>query len=60
MNANAKYFDKNNKYINILVNEKETLRKYSEICNKMQGLDKKEFNSEPVYDDKYIKTKIKI
>ena len=60
MNAYAKYFDKNNKYINLLVNDKETLKKYSEIWNKIKSLNKKEFNSEPVYDDKYIKTTIKI
>ena len=31
MNAYAKHFDKNNKYINLLVNDKEILKKYSEI-----------------------------
>ena len=31
-----------------------------EIWDKIKGLIKKEFNSEPVYNDKYIKTKIKI
>ena len=31
MNTYAKYFGKNNKYINLLVNDKETLKKYSEI-----------------------------
>ena len=60
MNAYVKHFDKNNKYINLLVNDKEILKKYSEIWNKMKSLIKKEFNSEPVYNDKYIKTKIKI
>ena len=60
MNAYAKYFDKNNKYINLLVNDKEILKKYSEIWNKIKSLIKKEFNSKPVYNDKYIKTKIKI
>ena len=56
MNAYAKYFDKNNKYINLLVNDKEILKKYSEIWNKIKSLIK----SEPVYNDKYIKAKIKI
>ena len=60
MNAYVKYFDKNNKYINLLVNDKEILKKYLEIWDKIKGLIKKEFNSEPVYNDKYIKTKIKI
>ena len=60
MNAYGKHFDKNNKYINLLVNDKEILKKYPEIWNKTKSLTKKEFNSEPVYNDKYIKTKIKI
>ena len=42
MNAYVKYFDKNNKYINLLVNDIEIMKR------------------EPVYNDKYIKTKIKI
>ena len=57
MNAYAKHFDKNNKYINLLVNDKEILKKYSEIWNKIKSLIKKEFNNEPTYNDKYIKTK---
>ena len=60
MNAYTKYFDKNDKYINFLVSDKKILEKYSEIWNKIKRLIKKEFNSEPVYNDKYIKTKIKI
>ena len=60
MNAYAKQFDKNNKYMNLLVNDKKILEKYSEIWNKIKSLIKKELNSEPVYNDKYIKTKIKI
>ena len=60
MNAHAKYFDKNSKYMNLLVNYKEILKKYFEIWNKIKSLIKKEFNSEPVYNDKYIKTKINI
>ena len=60
MNEYAKHFDKNNKYMNLLANDKEILKKYSEIWNKIKSLIIKEFNSEPVYNNKYIKTKIKI
>ena len=60
MNAYVKYFIKNNKCINLLVNDKEILRKYLEIWDKLKGFIKKEFNSESVYNDKYINTKIKI
>ena len=58
MNAYAKYFDKNSKYINLLV--REILEKYNKIWNKIKSLFKKELNSEPVYNDKHIKIKIKI
>ena len=34
MNAYAKYFDKNSKYINLLDNDKEILEKYNKIWNK--------------------------
>ena len=33
MNAYAKYFDKNSKCMNLLVNDKEILEKYCEILN---------------------------
>ena len=46
--------------MNLLVNDKKILGKYSEIWNKIKRLIKKEFNSEPVYNDQYIKTRIKI
>ena len=39
---------------------KKYLKKYSEIENKIKSSIKKEFYSEPMYNDKYIKTKIKI
>ena len=51
-------FDKNSKDINLLVNDKDM--KYFEMWNKIKSLVEKEFNNEPVYNDKYIKTKIKI
>ena len=52
MNAYTKYFDKNSEYMNLLVNDKKKIEKYSEIWNKIISLIKKEFNSEPVYNDK--------
>ena len=60
MVAYIKYFDKNSKYMNLLANDEKILKKYSDIWNEIKSLIKKEFNSEPVYNDKYIKTKIKI
>ena len=37
MNAYVKYFDKNSKYINLLVNDEEVLKKYREIWNKIKN-----------------------
>ena len=59
MNEYAEYFVENNKYMNLLVNVKEILEKQNKIWNNIKNLIKKDFNSEPMYNDKYIKTKIK-
>ena len=60
MNAYTKYFDKNDKYMNLLVKDEKTLKKYLKIWNKIKSLIKKELNSELVYNDKDFKTKKKI
>ena len=56
MNALAKYF-KDSEYINLSVYDKELLKKYNVIWNKINSLFK---NSEPLYKDKYIKTKVNL
>ena len=58
-NAYAKNFDKNSKCMNHLVKNGKMLKKYLKIWNKIKSLIKKELNSEPVYNDTYIKAKIK-
>ena len=60
MNAYVIYFDKNNKCMNLLVNGKEILEKYNEIWDKIKNLFGREFDSEPVYNDKYITAKINL
>ena len=42
--------------------DSKLLKKYNQICKRVEKLLKINFNSEPIYDDndKYIKTKIKI
>ena len=37
-----KHFDNNNKYFNLLVNDKKLLKKYNEIWDKINSLSKKE------------------
>ena len=51
-NGYSKYFYKNNKYMNLLVHDKEIVEKYNKICNK--------FNNERGYNNEYIKTRINI
>ena len=60
MNRYVKYFDSNHKYINFLFHDKELLKKYNEIWDKISNLLKKQFQSGPVHDYKFIRTKIKI
>ena len=60
MNAYAKYFDKNNKCINLLVNDQELLKPYNEIWDKIENLFERKFDSEPVYNEKYVKAKLSL
>ena len=54
----AKHFNNGDKLINFLVADKELLKKYNEIRNKVKSLFKKEFDKKPVYDNKYISAKV--
>ena len=59
MIAYVKYFDKNSKHIIFLVNDEEILEN-NEVWNKVKNAFKKKFDTEPVYNDKYIKAKINL
>ena len=56
----TKHFDNNNKYVNLLVNDKTLLKKYNEIWDKIKILSKRELDKKPLYNNKYISSKIKI
>ena len=47
------------KYMSILIKDHELLEKYNEIQEKVKNSLKKEFESKPVYNEKYLKAKIK-
>ena len=55
-----KYFDYDEKTMSFLVNDTELLIKYTEVWNKNRDLINKKFDSELVYNNKYINTKIKL
>ena len=51
--------DKHNKLMSFRINNEKLLEKYKGIWTKMKDLKNIELNVLPVYDDRYIKTKIK-
>ena len=58
MSACRKDFNKT-KCMPFLIKDEKLLQKYNEIWKKVGNIIKKEFDSKPVYNEKYIKTKVK-
>ena len=59
MSAYRRNFNKT-KYISFLIKDEKLLEKYNEIWRKVSSIVKKEFDSNPVYNEKYLKTKISV
>ena len=58
MNAYRRDFDET-KHMSSLIKDDELLEKYNEIWEKVKNSFKKEFDSEPAHNGKYLKDKIK-
>ena len=58
MSAYRKDFDET-KYTSFLIKDDELLKKYNKIWKKVKNSLKKEYDSEPVYNEKYLKAKVK-
>ena len=65
MSGNVKAFkvkdedkDKNNKLMSFRIGDEKLLEKYKSIQTKIEDFKNIELNALPVYDDKYIKTKV--
>ena len=58
MTEYRKDFDET-KYIYFLIKDDELLEQYNEIWEKLKNSLKKELGSNPVYNEKYLKAKIK-
>ena len=43
-----------------MIKDEKLLEKYNEIWKKVSNIMKKEFGSKPKYNEKYVKTKVKI
>ena len=50
---------KDNKLISFTIHDEKLLERYKAICTKIKDLENIELNSLPVYEDRYIKTKIR-
>ena len=59
MSAIRKDFDEN-KYMSFLIKDYELLKKCNEIWEKVRCSIEKEFDSESVYNEKYLRTNIKL
>ena len=57
MSAYRRDFDKT-KYKSFLIKDNELLEKYNELWKKVRNNIKNGFDSEPVYNEKYLKSKV--
>ena len=59
MSGYIKYFDNGGKNMSYEIEDKSVYLKYAEIWNKIKSVLNVKFHSQPIYDDKYIKIKVK-
>ena len=59
MNAYRKDFDET-RYMSLLIKDDEFLKRYHKIWKKVKDTNNKEFDSVSVYNEKYLKAKIKL
>ena len=57
--AYVKSYDSQTKWMYFLIEDDNLLNKYNTIWDKVNGDIKKEFDSKPIYNKKFLKTKIK-
>ena len=59
MSGYIKYFNNGGKNMSFKIEDESVYLKYTEIWNKIKNSLNTRFHSQPIYDDKYIKTKVK-
>ena len=59
MSGYVKYFDNGRKNMSFLIEDDSVYLQYTRIWNKIKELLNVKFHSQPIHDDKYIKTKVK-
>ena len=58
MRGYIKYFENGGKHVSFKIEEESVYLKYAEIWNKIKSILNVKSHSQPMYDDKYIKTKV--
>ena len=59
MSGYMKYFDDGGKNMSFKIEDDNIFLKYNEIWNNIKNTLNIRFHSQPIYDEKYIKTKVK-
>ena len=59
MGEYIKYFDDGGKSMSLKIEDDNVLVKYNQIWSKIKNILSTKFHSQPVYDEKYIKTEVK-
>ena len=59
MSGYIKYFKNRGKSMSFMIKDDDVLDKYNEIWDKIKNKLSIKFHSEPVYDEKYIKAKVR-
>ena len=59
MSGCIEYFENGERSMSLKIEDEDVYLKYNEIWNKIKSILNVEFHSQPIYDDKYIKTKVK-
>ena len=59
MNGYIKYFENGSKNMSFFIKDDDVLYKYNEIWDKVKEKINIKFHSEPIYDKKYIKAKVR-
>ena len=59
MGGYIKYFENGSKNMSFKIKDEDIYLKYNEIWNKIKSILNVKFHSQPIYDEKYIKTKVK-
>ena len=59
MSGHIKYFEKEGKNMSFLIKDNEVWEKYEQICDVIKNELSIKFHSKPIYDQKYLKAKVR-